>query len=537
MNYDPPTPVERVLARTRWIRFLVVLPLLLLAVYYLVFVRQYTVAYADDREHFKYGSIGSEPNNGIPILVFKALAVMYRDELGPTGYRRFGLLYETEQSELPVGMSRRIVTGIERVWLNCAVCHVGTYRINTADKPTLILGAPSNNLRLYDLLRFFLKVGADPKFNADNLIAAINGPEVGGHLNFIDRAIYRYIVFPRVQAAFLHLSQQFAFLGRQGDGGGNGRPAYHPYYDWGPGRVDTFNPYKATQFNFPMDASHISLIELNGSSDFPSIWAQHPRDGMHLHWDGNNTSVDERNLSAALGAGVTPVSVDIDAIKRVRAWIWELPPPEIPPAAIDRSDRDYERRLNRGRELFAEYCAGCHGMKDQTGAYSYDTNRFPRLGQVESLKQIGTDSGRWRSYTQDFAAAQNTLYAGYPWRFSHFTKTAGYANQPLDGIWARSPYLHNGSVPTLRDLLDPARCTDPLKPVDCRPPKWSRGSDLLDLKKVGYRSDGYGAAPERLFLYDTSMPGNSNSGHDGEAYGTALGREDKDALVEYMKTL
>ena len=39
--------------------------------------------------------------------------------------------------------------------------------------------------------------------------------------------------------------------------------------------------------------------------------------GCNLHWDGNNTSVDERNLSAALGAGVTPVTVEIAAIKRI----------------------------------------------------------------------------------------------------------------------------------------------------------------------------------------------------------------------------
>src|SRR5215471_8084446 len=103
MNFNPPTPVERVLARHRLIRWLIVVLLVLAALYYLVFVNQYVVAYKDNVEHFKYGSIG---------------------------YRRFGLLYENEQSELPIGMSRRIVTGVDRVWLNCAVCHVGTYRIN-----------------------------------------------------------------------------------------------------------------------------------------------------------------------------------------------------------------------------------------------------------------------------------------------------------------------------------------------------------------------------------------------------------------------
>jgi mono/diheme cytochrome c family protein len=355
------------------------------------------------------------------------------------------------------------------------------------------------------------------------LIAAIDSPKAGGHLNFFQRLIYRYIVFPRVQQGLVSLSQQFTFLSKQNSGGESRASRYNPYYDWGPGRVDTFNPYKAIQFNFPMDAAHITETALNGSADFPSIWEQRPRDGMHLHWDGNNTSVDERNLSAALGAGVTPVTVDIAAIKRVRSWIWNLRPPPFPdPSAIDTA------KVENGRQVFATYCAGCHGMKPASGEYDYDTYRYPQLGQIVDLDKISTDRGRWESYTQNFAAAQNMLYAGYPWRFTHFRKTAGYANAPLDGIWARSPYLHNGSVPTLRDLLEPAAQ---------RPKKWYRGDDILDTAKVGYRSDGYGYDLKELFLYDTSIPGNSNSGHEGKIYGTGLPSADKDALVEYMKTL
>ena len=51
----------------------------------------------------------------------------------------------------------------------------------------------------------------------------------------------------------------------------------------------------------------------------------------------------------------------------------------------------------------------------------------------------------------------NTIGTGKPWKFSHFRKTDGYANMPLDGVWLRAPYLHNGSVPTLRALLFPGR--------------------------------------------------------------------------------
>ena len=83
-------------------------------------------------------------------------------------------------------------------------------------------------------------------------------------------------------------------------------------------------------------------------------------------------------------------------------------------------------------------------------------------------------------------------------------------------------------MPTLRDLLEP---------VSGRPAKWYRGSDLLDVDKVGYRSDGYGSAPADLFVYDTSVPGNSNRGHEGKDFGTELPAADKDAIVEYMKTL
>ncbi len=500
LDLDRPTPVERALTRRRRRRWLILAAVAALFVWWLVFVNQYVVAHEGPKEHFLHGSIGSEPANGLPIRVFKALPVLYADRLGPEGWRHFGLLTETSD-DLPLGFSKRVVSGVERVWLNCSVCHVGTYRMPGETEEHYIYGAPSNNLRLYELIRFFIDVGRDPGFNADRLIEAMDSDPEGG-LNFIERPIYRHIVFPRVKTALLGLGDQLAFTARQ--------------EDWGPGRVDTFNPYKAIQFNFPMDPGAISETALNGASDYPAIWMQRPRQGMNLHWDGNNSSVQERNLSAALGAGVTPVTVDRAAIGRVEDWMWDLPAPRWP-GPVDAA------RATRGEGLYAEYCAGCHGMA-RAGVYDYSAERYPGLGRVEPLPEIGTDPGRWASYTPDFAGAQNTLYAGYPWRFQHFRKTEGYVGQPLDGIWARSPYLHNGSVPTLRALLDPAAE---------RPGVWFRGSDELDLARVGYRAD----VAEGAFRYDTSRPGNANTGHEGPAYGTALSPSDKDAIVEYMKTL
>lgn len=500
-DFDRPTPVERAMARRRRWRRIVILIILALLIWRLVIANQYVIAYERPEEHFLRGSIGSEIANGLPTPVFNALPVLYADRLGEAGWRRFGLLYEGDD-DLPIGFSRRVVTGVERVWLNCSVCHVGTYRMPGEEERHYLYGAPSNNLRLYELIRFFIDVGRDPGFTADALMEAIDSDAVGG-VNLLERPIYRYVVYPRVKSALLALGEQLDFVERQ--------------EDWGPGRVDTFNPYKAIQFNFPMGPGSISDTALNGSSDYPAIWMQRPREGMFLHWDGNNSSVAERNLSAALGAGVTPVTVDRAAIGRVEDWMWELAPYAYP-GPIDAGT------AARGETLYAEYCAACHGMK-QGDDYDYSRGRYPALGTVEPLPAIGTDPGRWASYTPDFAAAQNTLYAGYPWRFQHFRKTDGYASQPLDGIWARSPYLHNGSVPTLRDLLEPA---------ETRPAVWFRGGDELDLARVGYRSDP-GAA--EAFRFDTRRPGNGNAGHEGVAYGTALPASDKDAIVEYMKTL
>ena len=77
---------------------------------------------------------------------------------------------------------------------------------------------------------------------------------------------------------------------------------------------------------------------------------------------------------------------------------------------------------------------------------------------------------------------------------------------PLDGLWLRAPYLHNGSVPTLRDLLEP---------VDKRPKVFYRGNDLYDQKNVGFVSTEATEQGRKFFKYDTGADGNSNVGHDG----------------------
>lgn len=102
-----------------------------------------------------------------------------------------------------------------------------------------------------------------------------------------------------------------------------------------------------------------------------------------------------------------------------------------------------------------------------------------------------------------------------------YASLRSYKGRSLNGIWATAPYLHNGSVPTLYDLL---------LPVEERPKEFQVGSRELDVVKVGLKSEGY-----KGFTFKTSLPANSNAGHE---YGTrAMSHEDRMDLVEYLKTL
>lgn len=517
MDYNRLTPVEKTRQRNLWIRRGILFLLLLLGIYYFVFTKTYVTHYDNELDHFNHGSIGSESANGIPYWVFRALPDLFKDKLGPKGWGSFGFLYASEDAELPIGFSKRRVQGVSRVWLNCAACHTGSYIDPIDNNEKLVFGAPANNLRLLDFIQFFRDAATDSRFTSDNIIKSIDN--VGGDLNFIEELLYRNIIVDRVKTALLELREQLNFLDRD------------DLNDWGPGRVDTFNPYKAIQFNFPMDAKYLPSVALNGASDYPSIWMQRPREGMQLHWDGNNKSVAERNLSAALGAGVTPVSVDRDSLLRIKDWLMDFPSPKYP-----LSNNVNLELAATGSKLYSQYCSNCHGQgsQEENQHFDYDTNRHTQLGTVIPLDKIGTDKGRYLSYTESFSGAQNLLYAGYPWRFKNFRKTDGYANHPLDGIWARSPYLHNGSVPTLRDLLEPS-----VK----RPVAFYRGSKEFDWQRVGYQSytdaarTGQDIPESGLVLYSTDELGNSNSGHEGQRYGTNLSPYQKDAIVEYMKTL
>jgi len=493
------SPVDRWQHRFRTTLLLVVaiaaVLITLVMVHY--FLADSTVGYDDIREHFKYGSIGSEPGGSVltpvggvlpPYLIFKTLPAICPERL-PGGYASLGFILETSH-DLPIGISRRRRLGLDQVGVNCAACHTGTVRTSAAGPEQIVLGMPAHQLDLERFFQFVQACSLDDRLTAGNVIAKAEA--MGTPVSLMQRLLLYLMVIQRAKLETLSLRNRIGPLLND--------PTLPP---WGRGRVDTFNPYKAIQFNW--DLSSLPRDELIGAADFPSLWNQQPRDGMHLHWDGDNTSLDERNLSAALGAGVTPVTVDYASIQRIHDWILKLPPPRFP-FPVDPA------KSTRGKVLFDAQCAQCHSF---TGA---------RTGNVEDITSIGTDPFRLNSYTYLLATSQTLLFPADVHHFQHFSKTNGYANMPLDGIWARAPYLHNGSVPTLADLLNP--------PAE-RPALFARGYDVYDEHKVGFIADT-AEARAKGSIYDTRIQGNGNGGH---LYGTTLSEDQKQDLIEYLKTL
>ena len=197
-----------------------------------------------------------------------------------------------------------------------------------------------------------------------------------------------------------------------------------------------------------------------------------------------------------------------------------------------------EARAQDGQALFADHCADCHGTYDK-GWDEGATDPSARLATTRvsyhpqtPRVDVGTSPGRAdgmvdleRLNDLDISVWMGTVVdASEP----------GYVPPPLDGIWARYPYLHNGSVPTLCDLL---------RPPDERPAFFVQGpaddpEAHFDADCVGYPvgdaiPDDWMADTEAH--YTVGAPGRSAEGHDQMLDG--IGDAERLALVEFLKTL
>jgi len=442
---------------------------------------------------FKYGSIGAENDAGIPYWIFYVLPRVFPEkfvqdgQVAPGGFAALGVPWEMGQ-ELPVGFTKKTI-GFPRVANNCAVCHTTSYRVTADSNPVFVVGGSGHTTNVQAFFRLLIDCAKEPRFNADILMAEINRVT---HLDWIDKLLYRFLIIPMTKQRLLEREAQFAWLYRK------------DFPDWGRGRDDAMNLTKYFMIKAPMDDTF-------GPTDMPSIWNLKKyvwEKGHRMNYAGDSSDPYSVIMDSALGVlGAEPKKKAdfVGQVKWLQDYLSALPAPKYP-FSINKA------KVAAGKPLFIAHCAACHASE--------------KTGTPLPLAEVGTDRGRLDSWNKGAAIKANQVVKDMGLERKGLVEEdlKGYVAAFLDGIWLKAPYLHNGSVPTLRDLLEPAAQ---------RPKVFWRGYDVYDQARVGFVSDSPEARRTGTVL-DTTGKGGGNQGHE---FGTGLSNAEKEALVEYLKTL
>ena len=489
----------------------------------------------DDLDFFLHGSMSTE---FAPETVLRAFIRTYPDLFPTNDLSHLGLIPDPAFG-WPVGFSRSKVPhlgGLPAVGINCASCHVTDTTPAHGGAPVRVLGGTSH----FDAEAFFGSVivatfrTADPanmkKFLAAHLavtdpaggekaqeafasewerqkeaIAAVlasdpaKNPTPGAllEINAADlpldsETLAKSPDLPKLARTTLALFHNMRAALHVPDQPPDKAPPAS-----GPGRNDAFGILSLGLFGVPQPYAPVK---------FGLVWNLDQR--HWVHWDGNTQSPLGRNILAALGLGAPLTGhhggLEFALVKRHTDLTEKIRAPRYP-FTMD------EGAAQRGAAHFASRCASCH-----TGPEGDQRLHDPAA--------IGTDPNRAKAFTQAQADLFNNFFAeletpGYtPPAAPPIRGTGKYFSPTLAGVWARSPYLHNGSIRTLRELLTPPAA---------RAKTFRRGSHAFDTAAMGYADEG-------PYLLDTTAAGSSNTGHD---YGTDLSAGQKGDLIEYLKTL
>jgi mono/diheme cytochrome c family protein len=437
---------------------------------------------------FSESDLGSKDYFSVPRAVFDALPEVYPD-LFVEGWEGMGFIPRPEDPQgPPIGLVRVQVKGMEAYATNCAVCHTGRVGQMT------IVGAPNANLNLHQFgISMFTSLKRS-ELTVDSVDAVAT--KKGKPLTFLERQGIR-VWLTVARAKIANKSTQWFTT------------------ELGPGRSDAINVWKRV-LHVP-ENGHKAWV------DIPNVYNQRLK--THTLLDGSMTGdAAVRASLTELEKGRPPREVLLhrQVFDDIIAYMNErLAPPKFPFPLDD-------AKVARGRAVFDDTCSSCHGTYG-AGPHTYPNKR------VRS-DRLGTDPERALAMTP--AMADPVRKYGYDDMLTVDAQPA-YIAPPLDGVWATAPYLHNGSVPTLWHLL---------QDESNRPTVFWRGFNEYDSSRVGFVCAETGTAlhecamdatqrkhdPRVIFRYDANKSGNLNRGH---LFGVSLPAEDKEAIVEYLKTI
>lgn len=252
--------------------------------------------------------------------------------------------------------------------------------------------------------------------------------------------------------------------------------------------------------------------------DVPPWWRVKKKNALYYSGAGRGDHARLMMTASVLCVDEVSEAEAIDAyFPDIRAYIESLEAPQYP-MQIDQAKAD------RGKVVFEGTCTRCHGTYGPNGSY-------PNL--LVSLDEVQTDPWLAEGGAQFGERFTDWFESSFYGEIASLEPGPGYVAPPLDGIWMTAPYLHNGSVPDLRTLLD-----SPSRPTYFRRTMNGSGYDYDNLGWPWTEED-HGHAEEsnpaqRKLIYDTTLLGYSNEGH---TFGDDLSEEDRDAVIEYLKTL
>ncbi len=259
------------------------------------------------------------------------------------------------------------------------------------------------------------------------------------------------------------------------------------------------------------DTVYLDVPEEVIPTDVPAWWLLKKKNAMFYNGFGRGDFGKFLGASNLLTVVDTSESAEVDAhMPDMLAYIYSLETPKYP-GTID------ESLATAGEKIFVNNCSKCHGTYGPEGS-------FPNLLIPAAVIQTDSLLSKSNYSNPQFVNWFNNSWftkGDHPARLEPFD---GYLAQPLDGIWATAPYLHNGSVPTLEALLN----------SDLRPAYWSRNFDKLvyDYEKLGWvykKQEGPGKN-----VYNTTKNGYGKYGH---TFGDRLSDKERRAVLEYLKKL
>ena len=351
-------------------------------------------------------------------------------------------------------------------------------------------------------------------------------------------------------------------------------------YPWGPSRMDAIGLIVDRLTSVAPDIPQNWSAPLAPTKP-PFLW--NSPQGSWTQWRGVQQDPINRNLTETMGVfmsmdltakspeeGLFQSNARLKNLEEIEGWLNHLAPPKWPEEAFGKIDR---AKAAQGKKLFEARCAECHNSYPYTWtAPNKYGKRFLEVGLVPE-SYVGTDPMQFedvRPYVQTAHLAPylpgplkdkplipgGYLYIGLQESILHAallnvkqtpeeaiqmhgyrelpiprpSEVPHYKAAPRDGVWATPPFMHNGSVPNLYEMLVPAAE---------RTKKFCLGRDF-DPVKVGVDT----SCKSGTYMIDTALIGSSNRGHSFEnaplgngVIGPLLTEEERWALVEYLKSI